>query len=231
MSGDTQTIQPLAGVRADRESDSAVSACNDYLRMGSGRSLGNLIQNYTETDQKSPPTTSLGVLKGWSKRYDWQARAAAYDAGVDEQKTAAVAAARKASLESGLALEFERVEKLKKLAADLEHQIFYEAPMKYGDELAGDPDASGLKVKIRPHLWVRDVKQIGSGEFANEVEIFRYNAAIVQDYRGVLDDIAKETGGRKQQVSQTTIDLSNATDEQVDRIAAGEDPAKVMRRG
>lgn len=197
MSDQPQKIQPLAGRRSDQETDAAVSACNDYLRMGPGRSLGDLIQKYAESDQKSPPTTTLGVLKRWSAAYDWQERAAAYDAEIDRQKTAAVAAARKASLESGLALDHERVEKLKRLAADLEQQIFYEAPMADGEELEGELEKSGLKVKIRPHLWVRDVKQIGGGEHASEVEVFRYNSALVSDYRGVLDDLAKETGGRK----------------------------------
>ena len=203
MSDQPQKIQPLAGQRSDQETDAAVSACNDYLRMGPGRSLQGLLDGYRpQSAPKAPPTKRLETLKDWSGRFEWQARAGAYDAEIDRQKTVAVAAARKASLESGLALEYERVEKLKKLAADLEQQIFYETTMNAeGDELADEPNSperkSGLKVKIRPHLWVRDVKQIGGGEYATEVEIFRYNAAIVQDYRGVLDDLAKETGGRK----------------------------------
>jgi hypothetical protein len=89
-------------------------------------------------------------------------------------------------MESGLALDFERVLKLKALAADLESQIYLV-----------DGNFSPDDVRYRPRLWVRDVKQIGGGEHATEAEIFRYNTALVGDFRGVLDDLAKETGGRK----------------------------------
>jgi hypothetical protein len=45
-------------------------------------------------------------------------------------------------------------------------------------------------------VWLPDVKQIGGGEFAERVDLIRYNAALDQQFRASLDDIAKETGGR-----------------------------------
>ena len=41
------------------------------------------------------------------------------------------------------------------------------------------------------------------GEFAERVDIERFNAAIISEVRGVLDDIAKETGGRAQKLEHS----------------------------
>jgi len=43
------------------------------------------------------------------------------------------------------------------------------------------------------NIWLPDVKEVGG----QVVDIERFNAAIVDQYRGALDDIAKEVGGRK----------------------------------
>lgn len=45
-------------------------------------------------------------------------------------------------------------------------------------------------------LWTDDVKGVGSGEVAQIVDFEQFNSSEVIQYRGVLDDIAKETGGR-----------------------------------
>ena len=45
-------------------------------------------------------------------------------------------------------------------------------------------------------LWTDQVKGVGSGDIAEIVDYEEFNAAEVIQYRGVLDDIAKETGGR-----------------------------------
>jgi hypothetical protein len=52
-------------------------------------------------------------------------------------------------------------------------------------------------------LWLDQVKAIGSGDIAQIVEYEEFNKAEIDAYRGVLDDIAKEVGGRvtKQEVS------------------------------
>lgn len=207
MTDHLQQIELLAGERQARESDAAVVACNDYLRLGIGRSLEKLRQNYAKLAPDDRPTIHLRWLKAWSARFDWQERASAYDAVIDQEKTALVDQRRKEVMESGLALAHERVIKLKRLAGDLEHQL-YETD-RYGH---------------RTNLWVRDVKAIDK----REVEIFRYNSALVSDYRGVLDDLAKETGGRKQQhefggpnggpIRITTVD--ELSDDDLARIAA-----------
>jgi hypothetical protein len=199
VSEQPQTIELLAGQRQDRESDAAVVACNDYLHQGPGRSLAKLIQKYTESDQESPPTTNLGVIKRWSAAYDWQGRASTYDAEVEQQKAAEIRRLRT----EGLAADHNRIAELA--------EIF--------DALKQDFLSSGL--------YRTDIKLSATGK---EVEVEVFNKPLIDSMRGILDDIAKEVGGRKQQINQTILDLSNATDEQLERIANGEDPARVMGR-
>jgi hypothetical protein len=82
------------------------------------------------------------------------------------------------ALTSGLSIKAERVKRLQLLASMLEEDLF-----------------NGV-------LWTQDVKMIGSGTFQERVEFETFNSAEVQQYRGVLDDIAKELGDRAQKVDQ-----------------------------
>lgn len=77
------------------------------------------------------------------------------------------------ALSAGLALKAERVRKLQQLAALMEKDLF-----------------GGF-------LWTDQVKALGSGEFMQIVDYEEFNTAEVQQYRGVLDDIAKEVGDRR----------------------------------
>lgn len=168
-------IQPITGERQRGETDNAVIACNDWLRMGVGRSLTGLLEKYTETIADNPPTASMATLKSWSRKFTWAERATRYDAEYEQIKQQQ----RAAVMHHGAALDFERVAKLKRLAAFLESQIF-------------DPGEDGSY----PNVWLADVKQIGGGEFAERVDLEKFNGALISEYRGVLDDIAKEVGGR-----------------------------------
>jgi hypothetical protein len=101
------------------------------------------------------------------------------------------------ALATGLALKAERVRKLQLLAALLENDLF-----------------GGF-------LWTEDVKMIGSGPFSKEVEFEEFNAAEVTQYRGILDDIAKEVGDRKSTVINHNIDVTALTDDELKRLAEG----------
>lgn len=246
------TVELIAGTRASGESQKAITACNDYLRLGVGRSLAALVQNYTERDRTRPPTRNLGTLKVWSADYGWQERSGIYDAIVEAEKQATekqrqreIAERRKSIMEDGAALDFERVAKLKRLADFLEEQVFYEPPS--GDELTrligvldqiDDDDGPGDIARIvmskldpndpkakYPNVWARDVKGLAGGK---TVDIVRFNSALLSELRSTLDDIAKETGGRRQRVINENIDYSKLTDDQLQRVAAGEDPIQVI---
>lgn len=168
-----------------------------------------LAEKYGETEQNITPTRSKATLNQWSSKFEWVNRAATYDAEIERQKNDRA----RDIMQSGLALEHERAEKLKALAAFLEGQLY-----ERGED------------GVYHNVWLPDVKQIGSGQYAERVDIERFNAALLSEYRATLDDIAKETGGRKQNINTRSmnVDVANLTDEQLERIANGEDPFSVL---
>jgi hypothetical protein len=83
------------------------------------------------------------------------------------------------ALSEGLALKSQRVKRLKQLAGLMEKDLF-----------------GGF-------LWLDQVKGVGSGEIAQIVDYEEFNKGEVDAYRGVLDDIAKELGGRSQRVEHS----------------------------
>ena len=201
-------LEPLTGQRQKGESDNAIIACNDYLRMGPVRSLAKLLDRY-ETATEAPPTKRIKTLKDWSRNFGWQDRASTYDATWEARKTAE----RNAEFNAGLSLDFERVRKLKRLADFLEQQIFevIEEEIATGgigyDVETGRITASETEiVKRHPNVWVRDIKGIGKGDDFEKVEIERFNPAIFSEYRSVLDDLAKEVGGRVRKSEVTAKD-------------------------
>ena len=93
---------------------------------------------------------------------------------------ALIKAGQEDALNEGLALVAERVKKLKQIAALMERDLF-----------------GGF-------LWTEETKGVGSGEAAEVIDYDVFNSAEVVQYRGVLDDIAKETGGRVQKTDLTS---------------------------
>jgi hypothetical protein len=184
-------IEPLAGERQPGESNKAVQACNDFLRLGPGRSLVVLLKGYRETQENTAPTRKQNTLWRWSADYLWQDRSGLYDQRLEDEKNKRA----KAIMESGLALDYERVVELKTLADFLKQQIFAQAPVIVVTQ--ADQEQPSLSIgETYPYVWLRDVKQIGQGDKAQRVDIIRFNSALLDQFRGVLDDLAKETGGR-----------------------------------
>ena len=194
-------IELLAGQRQKNESGRSSQACNDYLRLGPGRSLNVLLAHYRENEEKLAPTRSIGTLNNWSARYKWQIRAELYDKQFDDEKTKR----KNEIMQSGLAFIHERVQKLKELASFLETQMFEQ----------------GLEGEYH-NIWLPDVKQIGGGEYAERVDIERFNSAIIEQYRGTLDDIAKETGGRIHKQELTGSDGDPLKVQIIEVIKSGE---------
>lgn len=177
-------IELLAGTKADRETSKAIQACNDYLRMGPGRSQAKLLERYQGATE-APPVKRLKTIKDWSRKFDWVARATEYDAGVEQFKNEE----RERVLKEGLALDFERIKSLSRMFDVLEEE-FYKT----------DDDGN------RPNLWLHDVKSVHEGDNFERVDIFRFNASLIAQLRGVLDDIALEVGGRKKKIEHGTED-------------------------
>jgi len=168
-------VELIAGEQQLGETVKAMIACNDYLRMGPNRSIAGLHRYYLHIAKRSPedhnqaPTTSLRTLRNWSSDYDWSVRAEIIDAKAEYAKNEIM----QRVLGTGLALSHNRILILKKLAQT-------------------------LALELDSNLWVDDVKVVGFGKYAEKVELKRFNAQLVEQFRNVLDDLAKETGGRKQ---------------------------------
>ena len=160
---DVQVLEPLYGIRQKGESLKAVSACNDYLRMGPGRGQLRLLKLYEKLAEQPHtsmvPTLSLNAIRTWNLKFGWKTRAELFDMNVEKEKDQRADEA----LGTGLALYQERVIKLKHLADHLETFIWEDR-----------------------RLWNRG----------------RFQDSLIQQYRGILDDLAMETGGR---VSKTEI--------------------------
>lgn len=167
-------LAPLAGERQAGETSKAIQALNDYLRMGSGRSMQKLCDRY-QTNAETSPTKRLATLKEWSVAYGWQERAESYDAQTEAVKNQR----RSELLEAGLALDYERISELTEIYAKLKAE--------FADK----------------GLWYTDIKLSAKGD---TVEVDVFNKALIDCLRGALDDVAKETGGRKQKTEVTGKD-------------------------
>jgi hypothetical protein len=64
--------------------------------------------------------------------------------------------------------------------------------------------------------WVCDVKMVGD----EVVEIERFNEGLVKQFRGLLDDIAREVGGRASRLD-VNVDVTKLSDEELRRIVEG----------
>ncbi|MGH2354095.1 MAG: hypothetical protein ACRDJN_21015 [Chloroflexota bacterium] len=167
------SLRPTAPAR---ETARARQAWADYLALGPGRSLEGLLDRY-QSAPKAPPTRRLKTLKAWSRAYGWQARLgelADREARAAEQ---AEAAYRRSIMAEGFGLAHERVKALKRLATALFQELV----------------EGGC-------LWVMDTKGVGAGKQYREVPVAHFNAPEVAAFRGLLDDLARETGGRPRQV-------------------------------
>jgi hypothetical protein len=175
----SELLQPLSGERQKSETDIAVVACNDWLRMGEGRNLRELIDQYqlkaTRIKGFKPPTLSYSTIKGWSTAFEWSERASLYDANFEALRNEE----RQKVFSNELVSDFGRVRKLVDLAEFLEGQL-------YEQDMGGNFH----------NVWNPDVKGVGSGLDAQIVDIERFNPAIIEQYRATLADIAKEVGGR-----------------------------------
>lgn len=88
--------------RRASESDAAFKAFTRYRDLGPTRSLAKTEGNREATGgQRKPPS---GRITGWSARHDWVARAAAYDAHLDQVRVEATE--RAARLNAASAAEF-----------------------------------------------------------------------------------------------------------------------------
>lgn len=182
------TISLIVGDRQPNEKDSHVVACNDYMRLGPGRSLVKLAKGYKREEEAAAaqgqtykaPTIWRKVAEDWSARYGWAARARAYDA-IQESKRAERA---DEILNSGLTLLHERVHILTKHARAIDSEL--EVNGLYGIRKKGIKDGEeNIVVKERVFKG-EEIKQL----------------------RGLVDDVALEMGARQRHVQHDVTGLA-----------------------
>lgn len=177
------------------ESKRANQAFRDYALMGPSRSLANLCNFYTNQSPGTlhfPATRSLNTLKKWSQTFAWVERSERFDVLQDEKTRAEYETRRNQIMQAGLALAHERIDKLTTIFNRL-YEDFQE----------------------EQNLWLPDKKGIGQAENFVVVDLVRFNAQIVDQMRGALDDIAREVGGRVkvEKVESSVLNLNVRADD------------------
>lgn len=167
-----ETVQPLAGTPFANEPIQAIKACNDYLRLGRVRSKTKLHDWYDAN-----PTLAAGSwwqICTWYEKYDWIERGNLYDIETEKILTAEA----QQVFNTGLALPHERVLEIERLYREVKPRLLKipsseEAQYRYTEETGWTDENGNAPPKDIP-----------------------VNTDVLQQMRGLLDDLALETGGR-----------------------------------
>lgn len=147
-----------------------------YLYLGPARSLIAVYRAEAKSEKSAAERARARNVPGaWFaavKRWNWHARANAFDDAERKRRDELYAARADEILQSGFAQRFTRIAELNRLAELLQAELFTE-----------------------DKRWLPDAKWIG-GEFGERVDIVRFNSAVVEQYRQTLEDIAIEMGER-----------------------------------
>jgi hypothetical protein len=184
-------VMSVISERLPGETNKAAQAFADYLQMGIGRTIDRLHTRYIKSTD-GIPTKQFRTLLGWSSKFNWVERAGKYDLAITRQRENGLSHIRKEVLEDGLALDYERVRKLKSLANLLWDEI-------------NEEDDTGQKHK----LWMKVSKVMGQGKYAQRIDYIQFNEQLLNQFRATLDDIAKEVGGRPKLVPDTAIQIND----------------------
>ena len=119
------------------------------------------------------PKEAPGKWRAMARKHRWVERASAWDAIQMAEIEKSITAEKARTLLTDYALMYRRVAQLNEQAKQLIAML--EDPNK---------------------VWMPDVKAVGTGEFAERVDLVTFNAALFHEIRATFDDIAKETGER-----------------------------------
>ncbi len=213
-------VEPLVGRARDGESSKAIQACNDWLRIGPGRSLVGLLDFYvehhafakalpSETHQKAPKRTKTEQLPGAQmiaplaplrpptlsldtlKKWSAEFEWTRRAASYDLAREDEKNALLRAHRADGFGVTAFRIDALKEVALLLREQIFERS-------VADDLKAliTGSKSREYHNLWCAEDKLVGVGKSAEWTTVYRFNPSIIDHFRGCLKEIAQELGER-----------------------------------
>lgn len=166
-----------------KETPRAQQAFNDYLNLGSDRSLEKLADSYRNSTGKVP-THQLSWLKRWSQQLGWQSR------------LAEIAAREQAAIEKlGIADRQNRVN-----ALDMRAKLMEELRQARAGDMGSVAGGS-------TGLLVRQYKKVGTGRDAEMVEEYAFDAALFREMREHERQAAVELGQweEKSQVAGTVL--------------------------
>lgn len=211
-----------------RETPRAKQAFNDYLQMSDGRSLEKLAEAYqSRTD--SVPTRQLSRLKRWSQVHGWQRR-------LEE----IAEAQRRAIVARGIAEKQNRIGLYDDLANRLKRVMAARASAYRDEPLGGDTGVVVRQVKlVKVYNSDEEVPpeeaEAAGGETLysakKSVEVYEYpiDAALVKELRELAKAAAVEKGEWNEgDAVLKHLDLSKLSNEQLERLADGDEPIKVL---
>jgi hypothetical protein len=147
-----------------------------FRLLGPERSILGLFNRWRLDKSRGVSTSAPKSWRDAAVQWRWRARAEAWDEHCRAQAAAEAEAERLKVLSSGYAQQHERVRKLGEVA-----------------------DLLLAELNEYDRRWLKDVKGIGGEKNFREVEIERFNAGILEEFRKYLEDIAAEMGERVQQ--------------------------------
>jgi hypothetical protein len=114
-----------------------------------------------------------GDWYSYARKWNWEARATAYDEEQAKELEQQIAAERTKVMTSGLSLMHKRLQLLNHLTLQLVSMT-----------------------KDEDKVWIPDVKAIGTGPNAKQVNLRNFNDALYREIREYLTDISEEMGER-----------------------------------
>lgn len=215
-------LEPIVGRARAGESSKAIVACNDWLRIGPGRSLSGLLDFYAShyegarKNAKTHQNAPIATAKTLAEQLPGTALGAPVlpllppTLSLDTLKkwsTDYEWARRAASYD--LAREDEKNALLRAHRADAFGVTAYRIEALKGvavllrEQIFERSVADDLKTLITGsksreyhNLWCAEEKMVGSGESAEWTTVYRFNPAILDHFRGCLKEIAQELGER-----------------------------------
>ena len=210
--------------RIANETIKAHAALMDYWLMGDGRSQAKLHRNYTKATPE-PPTLHIETIKKWSVRYHWQARI-----GRQIENDNAITLERRRQTLEQIEEQYRQrhmseAEALALLADQARGNMADFAGIRAQSDLADNPKAALVKNIVQHYTQTTK----GTGE-DSEAEIKARIALGLYDAQKALELILKHHGAfaADNKHQNLNIDMSDLTDEQLKRIADGEDPLNVI---
>jgi hypothetical protein len=130
---------------------------------------------------------------------------------------------RSALLKRGILSKENRLEFLRDRQERMMEVIAARA-IAHADEVAGGETG----------LLVKDIKGIGKGEDFEKIEVWAVDTGLLRELREHEKQVAMELGEWQERSTHVNLDMTNCSDDELERISNGEDPARVLatsRRG